>query len=69
MLRAPQRRVVHVILNCSIQGREDGLKNRHGGCVNLDLLNGASRTKGCYVGQENYTRYVNTVGIPEECDD
>ncbi|KAK8830519.1 hypothetical protein WA577_004251, partial [Blastocystis sp. JDR] len=43
---------------------EDGLKNRHGGCVNLDLLNGASRTKGCYVGQENYTRYVNTYKQP-----
>ena len=48
------------LLRC-ISFSDDGLKNLHGGAVNLDLLNGVSRTKGCYVGQENYTRYVNTV--------
>lgn len=29
--------------------------------MNLDLLQGASRTKGCYVGQEVYNSYVTHV--------
>lgn len=41
---------------------DDNIKNLHSGTVNLDLLQGTSKSKGCYVGQEVYTSYVNHVG-------
>ena len=45
-------------------GRDDGLKNQVAGHLNLDLLNGISTTKGCYVGQEVYASYIHHVSTP-----
>ena len=45
-------------------GRDDGLKNQVAGHLNLDLLNGVSTTKGCYVGQEVYSSYIHHVNTP-----
>ena len=47
-----------------MRGRDDGLKNQVAGHLNLDLLNGISTTKGCYVGQEVYASYIHHVSTP-----
>lgn len=44
-----------------VQIRDDNIKNLPAAQINLDLLNGASKSKGCYVGQEAYSSAIHHV--------
>lgn len=44
-----------------VQIRDDNIKNLPAAQTNLDLLNGASKSKGCYVGQEAYSSAIHHV--------
>lgn len=62
VLRTSEWSLELVLMSPNFWGNRDYFpKSLYCGHANLDKLNAVSTTKGCYVGQETYTRYMHAV--------